>query len=40
LPSGCVAESSELTIFSASDSVFEGEVPLIFNAACPEKCII
>jgi hypothetical protein len=32
LPSGCVAESSELTIFSASDSVFEGEVPLIFNA--------
>jgi hypothetical protein len=27
LPSGCVAESSELTIFSASDSVFEGMCP-------------
>jgi hypothetical protein len=32
LPYGCVAESSELTIYSATDSVFEGEVPLIFNA--------
>jgi hypothetical protein len=32
LPYGCVAESIELTFYSASDSVFEGEVPLIFNA--------